>query len=459
MSISRITRRTVLRGLGTAVALPWLEAMAGLGRRSLADAVAGPGLCVDGVSPLRMAFLYVPNGIHMPDWTPRESGSGFELPPILQELSTFRDQFSVLSGLTLNAARPLGDGPGDHVRSVAAFLTGTHPRKTDGADILNGVSVDQLAAAHLGHQTRLPSLELGTEASSPAGRCDSGYSCAYASNMSWRTPTSPVAKETDPALVFDRLFSPAELSVTPEQRVERNRRRRSILDCVAADARSLHRALGVNDRRKLDEYLYAVREVERRMQQTEKLRQDDSMLKDWTRPAGVPQAYEQHVKLLMDMMVLAFQTDSTRIATMMLANAGSNRSYAEIGISDGHHNLSHHGNNEEKQARISRINQFHARMLRYFLARMAAVREAEGSLLEHSMIVYGSGICDGNRHNHDNLPILLAGGGGGRIKSGRHIPFESETPLANLYVWMLNMMGVDRPSFADSTGSLVGLEA
>ena len=410
MSISRITRRTVLRGLGTIVALPWLEAMAGWSRSCPAEVVGGDGLCADGLSPLRMAFFYVPNGVHMPDWTPQQTGESYELTPILQQFGEFRQQFSVLSGLTLNAARALGDGPGDHARSVAAFLTGCHPRKTDGADILNGVSVDQVAAAHIGHRTRLPSLELGTEASSPAGRCDSGYSCAYASNISWRSPTSPVAKETDPRLVFDRLFSSDDASLSPQQRAERDRRRRSILDHVREDARALHRALGANDQRKLDEYLHAVREIELRMQRTERLRQDDSVLKDWTRPAGVPQAYEQHVKLLMDMMVLAFQTDSTRIATMMLANAGSNRSYAEIEIANGHHELSHHGNDPEKQAKISRINQFHAGMFAYFLDRMSTMQEAQGTLLEHSMMVYGSGIGDGNRHNHDNLPIVLSGG-------------------------------------------------
>lgn len=454
MVTPRITRRTALRGLSAVVALPWFESMAGWNPACHAE---GIGLCQDGVSPLRLAFLYIPNGVHMPDWTPQQEGSDYTLTPILNKLAPFRSQFNVLSGLTLNGARALGDGPGDHARSVAAFLTACHPRKTDGQDISNGVSVDQLAAAHLGQQTRLPSLELGTEASSPAGRCDSGYSCAYASNMSWRTPTSPVAKETDPALVFDRLFSAEDRSATPAERAERNRRRGSILDYVREDARALHRQLSAKDRHKLDEYLYAVREVELRMQRAEKLHPDDSLLRDWTRPAGVPQAFEEHVRLLMDMMVLAFQTDSTRIASMMFANAGSNRSYAEIGVAEGHHELSHHGNNAEKQEKISRINQFHASMLHYFLQRLAAVPEREATLLDHVIIVYGSGISDGNRHNHNDLPILVAGGGGGRLTSGRHIRYPDETPLANLYLWLLQQIGLKQTSFADSSGPLAEL--
>ncbi len=450
-----ISRRTVLRGLGTMLALPVLEAMSG---SRFAYGLPGGMRPAPVAAPLRMAFLYVPNGMHMPDWTPEKEGSGYDLPSTLAEVAEFRDQFNVLSGLALNGARALGDGPGDHARSVAAFLTGSHPRKTDGADIRNGVSVDQVAAAAAGRATRLPSLELGTEASSPSGRCDSGYSCAYASNMSWRTPTSPVAKEVDPAMVFDRLVSGTELGMTAEQREQRDRRRQSVLDHVAADARSLHQALGASDRRKLDEYLFAVREIEQRISRSDKLHHGDSAMQDQERPAGVPRDYVEHVHLLMDMLVLAFQTDSTRVASFMLANAGSNRSYRDIEIADGHHDLSHHGNSEKKQQRIARINRHHARMLNYFLGRMAAVREGDSTLLDNSMIVYGSGISDGNAHNHDNLPILLAGRAGGTIATGRHIRYPKETPLTNLYVAMLNRMGVADRSFSDSTAALEGLQ-
>ncbi len=435
MRYQTITRRTMLRGMGVAIALPWLEAMTA-GRVS---ASAITTLSGSGDAPRRMAFFFVPNGMHMPDWTPKQTGAEFELPLILQELAEYRHKFNVLSGLTLNG------------------LTGAHPRKTNGADIQNGTSVDQLAAAAVGGATRLPSLELGTEASAQAGNCDSGYSCVYTSNMSWRTEVSPVAKEIDPALVFDRMFSGSEWALSPEERARRERRRRSILDLAREDALDLHRALGANDRRKLDEYLHAVRDIELRLQRTEKLAPTDEEALERRRPTGVPRKYAEHVHLLLDMLVLAFQTDTTRIATMMFANAGSNRSYREIGISEGHHDLSHHGNSAEKQSRISAINRFHASLFRHLLARLDSIPEGDGTLLDQCMIVYGSGISDGNAHNHDNLPILLAGGGGGSITTGRHLKYRRETPLTNLYLSLLQRMGIDVDTFSDSTGVLDNL--
>ncbi|MEZ6095861.1 MAG: DUF1552 domain-containing protein [Pirellulaceae bacterium] len=445
MHHSRISRRTVLRGLGAAIALPWLEAMS--------PVVLGRSISAS-TAPLRMAFLYVPNGMHMADWSPSKAGSDYEMTPIIGEFGKHRDQFNVLSGLTLNNARALGDGGGDHARSVAAFLTGSHPKKTHGADIHNGVSIDQLAAAKLGEQTRLASLELGTEASSPSGQCDSGYSCAYVSNLSWRTPTSPVAKEVDPAMVFDRLVRGTDLSLTPEERARRDRRRKSILDFVAEDAKALHNALGAQDKRKLDEYLFAVRDIEKRIGSNDKLNHGDSSMNDFERPEGVPREYSKHVELMLDMMVLAFQTDSTRISTFMFANAGSNRSYREVGVAEGHHDLSHHGNSAKKQEGIAKINHFHASMFNRFLEKMSSTREGENSLLDNSMVVYGSGISDGNRHNHDDLPIIFAGNGGGRFVSGRHIKFKGETPLTNLYLTMLQQSGIEAEAFSDSTGTL-----
>jgi hypothetical protein len=450
MSHRTISRRTVLRGIGAAVALPVLEAMSpnrfAFGLPSLATSAQA--------TPVRLMFVYLPNGQHMPDWTPEAVGSDFELPPILKNLEKFKGQMNVLSGLALDGARAHGDGPGDHARAVAAFLTGAHPRKTDGSDIFNGVSIDQLAASRIGHLTRLPSLELGTEASAPAGRCDSGYSCAYTSNMSWRTETSPVAKEIDPAFVFDRLFKGSEMALTPEERERRDRRRKSVLDFVAEDAKSLHQALGANDKRKLDEYLHGIREIEQRLAKSEKLRHEDAELPDLYRPEGVPRDYGEHLKLLMDMVVLAFQTDSTRVVTLMFGNAGSNRSYKQIGVADGHHDVSHHGNSAEKQAKISLINQYHSQLFAYFLERLNSIQEPTGSLLDNSMIVYGSGIGDGNRHNHDDLPILLAGRGGGSIEAGRHLRFARNTPLTNLYLTMLNKVGVAETKFSDSTSPL-----
>jgi hypothetical protein len=437
----RISRRTVLRGIGTAIALPWLESI--MPRLSQA-AGGGP--------PRRMAFFSVPNGMHMPDWTPKEEGPLEVLPPILAPLEPLKSSVTVLTGLALDGGRPHRDGPGDHARSAASFLTGAHPYKTNGKDIRNGVSVEQAAAEKVGHQTRFASLELGCERGAQAGNCDSGYSCAYSSNISWRTPTSPMSKEIDPRAVFDRLFGPAELTAQDvARRAEGELRRKSILDFAAEDAAELRRKLDRSDGRKLDEYLYAVREVERRLQQVETAAA--SRFAD-RRPAGAPKEFAEHARLMMDMIVLAFQTDSTRIATFMYLNEGSNRSYPEIGVRAGHHELSHHGGNPEKQAQISKINRHHLGLLAEFLRKLDSLKEGDGTLLQSAMIMYGSGISDGNRHNHDDLPILLAGRGGGTIPGGRHLRYPKETPLTNLYLAMLDRMGVAMPKFSDSTGKI-----
>jgi hypothetical protein len=441
-----LSRRTVLRGLGTAVALPFMDVMSPC--RLLSAAAPAKA------APLRMAFLYVPNGMHMPEWTPQREGANYDLPRTLEALKPHQRQVNVLSGLTLDGAHAHGDGGGDHARSVAAFLTGAHPRKTDGADIQNGVSVDQYAAAAVGSATRFASLELGLEASSQAGRCDSGYSCAYASNMSWRSPTSPMAKEVDPGAVFDRLFAGQTTRETRKAKSIRDKYRKSVLDFVLEDANDLKKVLPVSDQKKLDEYLYSVRDVEKRFVGVEKLAFSEEGVPDYPRPAGVPKAMADHAQLMMDMIALAFQTDSTRILTLMLTNAGSNRGYPELGVSEGHHDCSHHGKSEEKQAKIATINRFHLEQFVYLLDRLSQMREGDGSLLDHSMVVYGSGISDGDRHNHDDLPILLAGNAGGRIRSGRHIRYANKTPLCNLYTWMLQQMGVHTKSFGDSNAVL-----
>lgn len=446
----RISRRTVLRGLGTAIALPLLEAMT----PRLGFAAARPS----DKPPVRMAFLYVPNGMHMPDWTPTNDGTDFDLPPILEPVAKYRAEMTVLSGLTLNGARALGDGAGDHARSVAAFLTGAHPKKTNGADIKNGISVDQVAAEKIGPLTRLPSLELGLEESAKAGNCDSGYSCAYASNMSWRTPTSPLAKEVNPAAVFDRLFGNDVNVDQRKARSKRDRYRQSVLDFVLEDADDLRRKLGAADQRKLDEYLFAVRDIERRIDGADKLVTREAEVPDFPRPAGVPREFEQHLHLMFDLMTLAFQTDSTRTITFMYTNAGSNRSYKEIQVSEGHHDLSHHGNNEEKQKKISLINRYHVSQLAYLLEKLRGVKEGSGRLLDNCLLVYGSGIGDGNRHNHEDLPIALFGRGGGSVQPGRHIRYPKETPLTNLYVSMLDRIGAPITSLGDSTGRLEKLE-
>ena len=444
---STLSRRTVLRGLGTTVALPLLDAMSSTRLLSAAGR--------EDQVPLRMAFFYVPNGMHMPDWTPAEEGSQFALPPTLARLSKHRESFNVLTGLALDSAKAHGDGGGDHARSVAAFLTGAHPRKTNGADIENGVSVDQATAKYVGEATRFASLELGLESSAQAGNCDSGYSCAYASNMAWRGPTNPVAKEIDPAAVFDRLFAGQTVKSTKRARSTREKYRKSVLDFVLDDAKELHKNLPAVDQRKLDEYLYSVRDVEKRLSGAERLRLSEDGVPDYPRPSGVPKELSQHAELMLDMVALSMQTDSTRILSFMFTNAGSNRSYPEIGVSEGHHSISHHGKSEEKQADIAKINRFQIDRFGYLLNRLKSILENNGkSLLDNSMLVYGSGISDGDRHNHDDLPIILAGNAAGRIKSGRHIRYRNGTPLCNLYLWMMHQMGAKAESFGDSSGLL-----
>ncbi len=442
MTRQRLSRRTLLRGTGAAIALPWLEAMLPLGR---AAAAAKPD------DALRMIYIMVPNGIHMPAWTPEAVGTTFELPASLEPLAKHRTNLSVLTGLTLDGARDHGDGGGDHARSGASFLTGAHPRKTDGADIKNGVSVDQVAAQAIGHKTRFASLELGLEGSAQSGNCDSGYSCAYSSNLAWRNESSPLAKEMDPSAVFDRLFGSGEKVTEGNSIKHRGSRRKSVLDFALNDANSLKQRLGIGDQRKLDEYLYAVRDVENRLVKTDKLQIGENGMPNYARPAGVPRVWDEHCRLMMDMIALAVRTDSTRILTFMMANEGSNRGYPEIGAPESHHELSHHGKSPEKQAKIQKINHFHVQQLAYLADQLASVEEAGDTLLGRSIIVYGSGISDGDRHNHDDLPVLVLGRAGERIKKVGHWKFPQNTPMCNLYLWMLHQVGVKADRFGDST--------
>ncbi len=451
----RLTRRTVLRGVGACVALPWLEVMSPQRLTASSNVLLNNSTVSSGQKPLRMAFFYVPNGMHMPDW--KQTGERLKSTPILKPLEKYLDRINVFSGLSLRGAEALGDGPGDHARSVAAFLTGAHPKKTDGKAIRNGVSIDQVLAQKLGDRSKLPSLELGTEPSAPAGRCDSGYSCVYTSNVSWRTETSPVAKEINPQAVFDRLFGTSDASTSRDAEIRNAQRRRSILDLVADDTRRLQRQLGSVDQQKLDEYLYSLHEIEKRVKNSETLVQIEIDVPDYPRPDGVPRQYEDHVTLLLDMMALAFQADVTRISTFMFANAGSNRSYRNIDVADGHHDLSHHGNNEDKQGQISKINQFHMSLFSRFIERLATTQELDGSVLDHSLILYGSGIADGNRHNHNDLPIMTIGSGDGRFETGKHFDLPNHTPLTNLYLTMMQASGLAEPSFSDSNGIIQGL--
>lgn len=440
-----IPRRTLLRGLGTAMALPLLEGMLPL--TALAQS-ASPA-----ARPNRMAFLFVPNGMHMPDWTPATEGPDFALPYLMEPLKNVRESVLVLSGLTQHNARALGDGGGDHARSAAAWLTGCHPRKTSGADIQNGISADQLAAQKVGHRTQFASLEIGCERGGLAGNCDSGYSCAYSSSISWRGAATPVAKEVDPRLVFERMFNNGDPTETGESRSRRGRYKKSILDFVLEDAARLKKQLGVRDQNKLDEYFTGVREIEHRLLRAEKVGQDGQTA-GVQRPTGVPKDHGEHLRLMSDMMVLAFQSDLTRICTFMFANEGSNRSYPGIGVTDGHHQLSHHGRQPDKQEKIRQINRFHVEQLAYLLEKMQGIKEGDGTLLDNSMIVYGGGISDGDRHNHDDLPILVAGKGGGTIRTGRHVRYPKETPMNNLFLSLLDRVGVRTETLGNSTGRL-----
>jgi hypothetical protein len=444
----KISRRTVLRGTSAVIGLPLLEAM--IPTRGLAAAKARP-------QPLRTAFLFVPNGANMADWNIAEPGPLKKLSPILEPLNDHRQDLLLLRGLALNGGRALGDGAGDHARCVASFLTGAHPLKTGGNDIRNGTSIDQLIAAKVGNQTRLPSLELGCEQNRQGGSCDSGYSCSYSSNMSWRNATSPVAKEINPKSAFERLFGGSMDAAQRAAQAQRDKDRRSILDFVAEDAKALQRKLGKADQRKLDEYLFAIRQLEQQLDKTDESGSGKKEIADYPRPAGIPREFDEHVKLMMDIMTLAMQTDSTRVLTFMYGNAGSNRSYAQIGVPSGHHSLSHHGNDAKKLAALGKINHYHVTQLKYFLDKLKNTPDGEGTLLDNSLIVYGSGLSDPNRHSHHDLPVLLAGRAGGSLDTGRNVTFPSDTPLTNLYVNIAQRMGADVDSFSDSSGSLEGL--
>lgn len=441
----QIPRRTFLKGLGTAIALPVFESMAPL--RALAE-TAAPGA---GALPRRMAFVYVPNGANMHQWTPKTVGTDYVLPSSLEPLQSVRDNLLVISGLAHDKGRAHGDGAGDHARASATFLTGCKARKTPGADIKVGVSVDQVAAQKIGNQTRLGSLELGTDKARLAGNCDSGYSCAYSFNISWKSESTPMPPEVDPRLVFDRLFGNGNPGEMDEARVKRERYRKSVLDFAIDDARRLKNNLGYTDRRKLDEYLTAVRELEQRIERANNFA---STLPDYDRPTGIPKSYEEHLRLQFDLLALAFQTDTTRVSSFIMAHDGSNRQYPFIGVRDGHHDLSHHGNDEEKLAKIAKINRFHTTQFAYFLEKLKSIKEGDGTLLDNCMIVYGGGLGDGNAHNHDNLPVLVAGGGGGTIKSGRHVKLPGETPMTNLFLSLLDRVDAPTERLGDSTGLL-----
>lgn len=438
-------RRTFLRGLGTLVALPVLDSLLPASARA---AVAAP---VDAF-PRRVAWIYIPNGANMADWTPKATGTGFELPRILDPLKANRSDFTVLSGLANHQGDALGDGGGGHARASASYLSGVHPRKTAGADIKAGVTVDQIAASHVGGATRLPSLELTCDNGQRAGSCDSGYSCAYQFNMSWRTETQPVPAEVDPRAAFERLFGGGDPAETLEASTRRTLYRRSVLDYVLDDTRGLGNRLDDADRRKLDEYLTSVREIEQRIERAGQFA--TPKVPDGASEPGMFETYGEQVRLMYDILALAFQTDSTRIATFCLAHDGSNRPYPFIGIPEGHHDLSHHRNDEVKKGKLAQINRWHVEQLAYFMNRLKGMKEGEGSVLDHCLLSFGSGLSDGNTHSPENLPVILAGGGGGAVRPGAHVRVDDKTPMTNLYRSMLGTIGVPTEKIGDSTGRL-----
>ncbi len=440
-----ITRRTLLRGAGTAMALPWLEAM-GSGWTSFGSA---------SEPPPRLLWMYVPNGVHMQGWTPAEEGAlPADLPSILQPLDSFRKDVSVLSGLAHHHARANGDGPGDHARAASVWLTGVQPLKTNG-QVRLGVSVDQVAARQLGDLTRLRSLEFGCEAGRTNGQCDSGYACAYSGHLSWASASTPAAKEVDPRAAFDRLFRGGVDAVSHAASRERSRRRKSVLDFVRADAKQLEKVLGTEDRAKLSEYQDGVRELERRIELAVPERVD--AVPDEARPQAKPKDLGEHARLMSDIVALAFQNDTTRVATLMIANEGSNRSYRNLEVNEGHHSISHHGGDAQKQEWIRRINRYHVEQLGHLLQRLAVVREGSDRLLDRTMIVYGSNIADGNRHSHHDLPTLLAGGGAFGLKHDRHRRWPKDTPMMNLHLDLCTRAGVRVDQLGDSTGPLEAL--
>jgi hypothetical protein len=432
-----LSRRTLLRGMGISIALPMLDSML-------------PAFAPTTKAPLRMLINYVPNGIVMNDWTPATSGSGFELPRILQPMAAYRDKMLLVTGLMQKAGNAGLDGPGDHARAAATYLTGVHAKKTQGADIYVGTSMDQVAAQKVGGATRFPSIELTCEDGRMVGGCDSGYSCAYSNSISWRSATTPNPPELNPRAAFERLFGASDED--PETRKKNRRYDRSILDGVMEDTRNLERTLGPADRHKIDEYMSSVREIEARIQKTEN--DNKEVVPQMDKPVSAPADLSDHARLMYDLMRVAFQTDMTRIATFMVTREGSSRTYREIDLPEAHHPLTHHQGNAEMIEKVYRINRYHMEMFAEFIGKMAKTPDGDGSLLDHSMIVYGAGLADGNRHEHVNLPVLVAGGACGTIRTGRHLELPAKTPINNLYISMLDRMGVPVESLGDSTGPL-----
>jgi hypothetical protein len=449
-----LSRRHFLRGLGACVALPAFESLLS-GRALAATAPAGKLATAASGAPLRTAFVYFPNGAILKNWWPAGDEKNFELKRTLQPLETVREHLQIVGGLDHVNATAGPDGAGDHARANGTFLTGVRMKKS-ATDVRAGTSIDQVMAREIGHLTRFPSLELSCDAVRTTGTCDSGYSCAYQFNLSWSSPNTPMTPETNPRLVFERLFGAGAPDERAEHLQRRRQEQRSILDFILEDAHDLQRRLGTHDQAKLDQYLTGVRELEQRIQRSEKLGDPKGVTTD--APLGVPASYVEHVQLMFDTLLLAFQTDSTRVASLLLAHDGSNRSFADIGIPEGHHDLSHHQGNTEKIDKIADIDLWYVKQFARFLEKLRDTKDVDGkSLLHNSMILYGSGNADGNRHTHVDLPIVLAGGGGGTLTPGRYVKHGSR-PASNLFLSLADRMGVSSlERFGDSSGRLTNV--
>ena len=442
MTVTRkyLPRRTFLKGLGTAVALPWLDAMV--------PAFAAP---VDRKAPVRLIFVYVPNGMMMNAWTPAGVGKDFEFTRILKPLEPFREDLLILSGLHHRNGEGSG---GDHARASATYLTGVAPKRvSDLADIELGISVDQIAAQVIGSQTRLPSLELGCEATRAVGACDGGYSCAYMNNMSFRNATTPVPPETNPRSVFERLYGSLDTDPDPKVRERLSENRKSMLDFINEDAKQLVRSLGASDRRKIDEYLTSLREIERQIARVES--DNRALTPETEKPTGVPTSFVEHAKLNNDLLAMALHADVTRVSTLLYAKEASTRSYPELGFADAHHPLTHHRGRPELIEKSTQIECHHMEQFAYLVKRLKSIQEGDGTVLDHSMVVYGSSMSDPNQHLHYNVPCLVLGRGDGSIKPGRHVIYpNNETPQTNLWLTLLDRVGIEPEKLGDSTGKV-----
>jgi hypothetical protein len=439
-----LPRRTFLRGAGITLALPLLDAMV----------PALSALSKSAAAPVRrLGFVYIPNGAIMERWTPATEGKGFEFMPILKSLEPHRDRVVIVSNLDARPAEAAeGEGSGDHARASAVWLGGVHPKRTEGADVRAGKTIDQIAAESIGGDTQLRSLEVAAEDFSAIGGCDIGYACSYVNTLSWRTPTSPLPMQTDPRVVFERLFGEG---LGADERRRQLTQDQSILDAIAGQVGHLQKRLGAADTVRVAEYLESVREVERRVQRMETRAGEHVELP--ARPVGVPELYDDHVKLMYDLLALAFQADVTRVGTFLLGREASTRTYSHIGVPDPHHTVSHHGNAPGQIEKHAKINTYHASLFAYFLDRLKATPDGDGTLLDHSLLMYGGCISNGNLHTHTQLPTVLAGGAGGRLAGGRHIKYAAETPHTNLLVSILDKMDVPVERVGNSTSRLADL--